>query len=133
MYFVLIILYEYFLVLERIIWVSIISYGEIRFDIRVLWITSTFPERIMLANQGTAALTFTCLYEEQIINYCRSECPSLRPTHAGHRKRGQRTNSSAGDDMNPAQIMQAPAIYSYCVPDTQKQASYLYQTPQLAS
>jgi hypothetical protein len=35
------------------IWVSIISYGEIRFDIRVLWITSTFPERIMLANQGT--------------------------------------------------------------------------------
>jgi hypothetical protein len=53
MYFVLIILYEHFLVLERIIWVSIISYGEIRFDIKVLWITSTFPERIMLANQGT--------------------------------------------------------------------------------
>jgi hypothetical protein len=53
MYFVLIILYEYFLVLERIIWVSIISYGEIRFHKRVLWITSTFPERIMLANQGT--------------------------------------------------------------------------------
>jgi hypothetical protein len=58
MYFVLIILYEYFLVLERIIWVSIISYGEIRFDIRVLWITSTFPEQIMLVNQGT---TVSCL------------------------------------------------------------------------
>jgi hypothetical protein len=29
-----------------------ISYGEIRFDIRVLWITSKFPERIMLAIQG---------------------------------------------------------------------------------
>jgi hypothetical protein len=42
-----------FLVLERIIRVSIISYGKIRFDIRVLWITSTFPERITLANQGT--------------------------------------------------------------------------------
>jgi hypothetical protein len=53
MYFVLIILYEYFLVLERIVCVSIISYGEIHFDIRVLWITSTFPERIILANQGT--------------------------------------------------------------------------------
>jgi hypothetical protein len=32
--------------------------GEIRFDIRVLWITSTFPERIMLANQGTTVLDF---------------------------------------------------------------------------
>jgi hypothetical protein len=39
-----------FLISERIIRVSIISYGEIRLDIRVLWITSTFPERIMLAN-----------------------------------------------------------------------------------
>jgi hypothetical protein len=48
MYSVLIIIYEYFLVLERIIWVSIISYGEILFDTQVLWITSTFPERIML-------------------------------------------------------------------------------------
>jgi hypothetical protein len=53
MYSVLIILYDYFLVLERIVWVSIISYWEIRFAIRVLWITRTFPERIMLANQGT--------------------------------------------------------------------------------
>jgi hypothetical protein len=56
MYFVLIILYEYFLVLERITWVSLISYGEIRFDIRVLWIMSTFSERIMLANQGTTVI-----------------------------------------------------------------------------
>jgi hypothetical protein len=37
---------------ERGMRVSIISYGEIRFDIRVLWITSTFPERIMLSIQG---------------------------------------------------------------------------------
>jgi hypothetical protein len=53
MYFVLIIFIWLFLSLERIIWVSIISYGEIRFDTRMLWITSSFPERIMLANQGT--------------------------------------------------------------------------------
>jgi hypothetical protein len=77
MYFVLIILYEYFWVLERIIWVSIISYGEIHFDIRVLWITSTFPEWIMLANHGTtvqglqelkrniSCLTATRLYMSQ--------------------------------------------------------------------
>jgi hypothetical protein len=63
MYFVLIILYEYFLVLERIIWVSIISYREIRFDIRVLWITSTFPERNMLANQGTTLLLYVYQYK----------------------------------------------------------------------
>ena len=25
---------------------------EIRFDVRVLWITSVFPERAMLTNQG---------------------------------------------------------------------------------
>jgi hypothetical protein len=42
-----------FLVLEWIVWVSIISYGEIRLDIRVLWITNTFLERTMLADQGT--------------------------------------------------------------------------------
>jgi hypothetical protein len=42
--------------LERIIRVFIIFYGEIRCDVRVLWITSTFPERIMLANQGTTAI-----------------------------------------------------------------------------
>jgi hypothetical protein len=49
--YVLIIFILIFLVLERIIWVSIISYGEI-------WITSTFPERIMLANQGTTVISF---------------------------------------------------------------------------
>jgi hypothetical protein len=54
--YVLIIFIWIFLILERITWVSIISYGEIRFDIRVLWITSRFPERIMLANQGTTVL-----------------------------------------------------------------------------
>jgi hypothetical protein len=54
-----------FLVLERTIWVSIISYREIRFDIRVLWITSTFPERIMLANQGTAVIVFFFMNEEE--------------------------------------------------------------------
>jgi hypothetical protein len=37
---------------------SSISYGEICFDIQVLWITSTFPERIMLASQGTTVFTF---------------------------------------------------------------------------
>jgi hypothetical protein len=68
MYFVLIILYEYFLVLERIIWVSIISYGEIRFDIRVPWITSTFPERIMLTNQGTTVPIIRWL--KQVWNTC---------------------------------------------------------------
>ena len=30
---------------------------EIRFDVQVLWITSMFPKRIMLANQG-----FTVFY-----------------------------------------------------------------------
>jgi hypothetical protein len=59
MYFVLTIFYESLWVLERIIWVSIIYYGEIRFDIRVLWITSTFPERIMLANQSTTVLVLS--------------------------------------------------------------------------
>ena len=34
-----------------------ISYGEIRFDMQVLWTTSTFPKRIMLANQGFTVLT----------------------------------------------------------------------------
>jgi hypothetical protein len=38
---------------ERIICISIISYGKIHFDIRVFWITSTFLERIMLAIQGS--------------------------------------------------------------------------------
>ena len=27
---------------------------EVRFDIRVLWMTSVFPETIMLANQGVS-------------------------------------------------------------------------------
>jgi hypothetical protein len=49
-----------FLVLERIIWFSIISYGEICFDIQVLWITSTFPERIKLANLGTIVYSNEC-------------------------------------------------------------------------
>ena len=31
---------------ERIIWVSIISYGEIRFDVQVLWITSMFMNEL---------------------------------------------------------------------------------------
>ena len=37
---------------EQIIWVSIISYGEIRFDIQVFWITSMFLEQIILVIQG---------------------------------------------------------------------------------
>lgn len=40
------------MVVEQIIWVSIISYGEIHFDIQVLWITSMFLEWIILAIQG---------------------------------------------------------------------------------
>jgi hypothetical protein len=39
-----------------------ISYEEIRFDIRVLWITSTFPEWIMLANQGTTVYVYLYAY-----------------------------------------------------------------------
>jgi hypothetical protein len=73
MYFVLIILYEYFRVLERIIWVSIISYGEIHFDIRVLWITSAFPEWITLPNQGTtvrARAQQMCIYETSSLWKC---------------------------------------------------------------
>ena len=30
---------------------------EIRFDIRALWMTSVFPERIMLANQGVTVFS----------------------------------------------------------------------------
>ena len=41
---------------ERIICISIISYGKIHFDIRVFWITSTFLERIMLAIQGSTVI-----------------------------------------------------------------------------
>jgi hypothetical protein len=61
----------------------------------------------------------TSRYKEQIIINCRCERPSFRPTHARHKKHEQRTNSSFGYDMNPDHIMQAPAIYSYCVPDTE--------------
>ena len=35
-----------------------ISYGEILFDIQVLWIASMFLERIMLANQGFAVFIY---------------------------------------------------------------------------
>jgi hypothetical protein len=54
-----------FLVLERFIWVSIMSYGEIHFDIRVVWITSTFPERIMLAIQDSTVFSF-CLFGDAV-------------------------------------------------------------------
>ena len=40
--------------MEWIIWVSIISYGEIHFDIQVLWIASMFLEWTMFSNQGFA-------------------------------------------------------------------------------
>jgi hypothetical protein len=57
-YFVLIILYgSIVLCCERIICISIISYGKVHFDIRVFWITSTFLERIMLAIQGSTVIT----------------------------------------------------------------------------
>ena len=35
-----------------------ISYGEILFDIQVIWIASMFLERIMLANQSFAVLIY---------------------------------------------------------------------------
>jgi hypothetical protein len=37
---------NFFLVLERIVWVSIISYGEIRFDIRVLGLQARFRNEL---------------------------------------------------------------------------------------
>lgn len=43
------------MVVER---VSIISYGEICFDIQVLCITSMFLEQILLANQGFTVFKF---------------------------------------------------------------------------
>lgn len=51
-------LYEYFGVVEQIIWVYIISYGKINFDIQELWITSMLPEQIMLTSQGFTVLAF---------------------------------------------------------------------------
>lgn len=39
-------------VVERIIWVSIISYREICFNTLMLWSTSMIMEKIMLADQG---------------------------------------------------------------------------------
>lgn len=45
-------LYYYLGVVEWIMWVFITSYGEICFDMQVLWIASMFPEQIMLSSQG---------------------------------------------------------------------------------
>ena len=41
---------------EQIILVSINFYGETRFDMQVLWITSILLERIMLVIQGSTVL-----------------------------------------------------------------------------
>jgi hypothetical protein len=62
MYFVLIIFIWIFLSSETNQLSFHISYGDIRFDMRVLWITSTCPEQIMLANRGTTALLFQFQY-----------------------------------------------------------------------
>jgi len=43
---------------ERIICISIISYGKIHFDIRVFWITNTFLERIMLAIHDSTVYSY---------------------------------------------------------------------------
>ena len=51
--------YGYFRVVELLTCVCVISPGELRLDIPVLWITSVFPERIMLANRGFTTLGFT--------------------------------------------------------------------------
>lgn len=44
---------KYFWVVKWIIWFSISSYGEIRFDRQVFWITSTLVEQIILAIQAS--------------------------------------------------------------------------------
>jgi hypothetical protein len=82
---------------------------------------------VLLSNM----LTSTYVGKQQIIiNNCWSEWPSLGPAHARYRERDQRTNSSENVNMNHDQMMQAPAIYSQCIPDTPQQASCLHQTLQ---
>ena len=50
---------------------------EIRFDIRVLWITSMFPERIMLTNQGFTVYQKESSALDMNILFCKAVGPKL--------------------------------------------------------